>query len=333
MTTTAPSGTPDARVHGALALELVPGSDAALDALPQDRAGALATRVARDLAGHHAEAARLELVTVAAHYDPVELLRPGWPLHEALHQLATRAPRVSSPSPTRGGGLGWGTAGAGTHPHPDLPPHAGEGEDPGRIIAFGTHAGRLPRALAPSPEFRGGPLRLVPFSLAGEADIRARVSEAFEADLMERGMAAPDTALAMQEAFGLRIEHARYLTLHDLAAMTALQYEHSGLAPLWPVLEAALFAPGREVSIDSPSEPLVHYQAREARIVMFSAEDWRRHHGKDADSAEPRLARALARFEARQRQFAHVLRAHGVVTAFEYCENREIAAKPREAEP
>jgi hypothetical protein len=291
MTTTDPSSCPEGRVRGALALELVPGSDAGRDALPQDRAGALVALVARDLASHHADASRLELVAVAAHYDPVELLRPGWPLHEELHQLAARAPRVNGVDDC----------------------------DTGRIIAFGMHAGRLPGALAPSPEFHGGPLRLVPFSLSGDDDSVSRVADAFEAELMERGMAAADTALAMQEAFGLRIEHARYLTVHDLAAMTALQYEHAGLAPLWPVLEAALFAPDREVSIDKPPEPLVHYQAREARIVMFSADGWRRRYANDTDADASKLARMHARFEARQRQLASVLQAHGVAVTFAHC--------------
>lgn len=305
MTTTDLSGTPDGRVRGALALELVPGSDALSDALPQARAGVLATHVARDLAGYHADAAGLELVTVAAHYDPVELLRPGWPLHEELHQLAARAPQVSSRSSARGGGLGWR--------------QAGEGDAPGRIVAFGTHAGGLPGALAPSPEFHGGPLRLLPFSLSGDRDALARVSEAFEAELMERGMAAADTALAMQEAFGLRIEHARYLTLHDLVAMTALQYEHAGLAPLWPVLEAALLAPDREAWIDAPPEPLLHYVAREARIALFSPDAWRRRYAADAGSDDAALRRNHAWFEARQRQYAHLLRAHGIEVNFVHC--------------
>ncbi|MGI8560414.1 MAG: hypothetical protein ACR2J7_03050 [Luteimonas sp.] len=294
MTTTDPSALPASRVRGALALELVPGSDAACDALPQDRAGPLAALVARDLAGHHADASRLELVAVAAHYDPVELLRPGWPLHEELQQLAARAPRAD------------GVDGV-------------DDCDTGRIIAFGMHAGRLPGALAPSPEFHDGPLRLVPFSLSGDNDSVMRVADAFEAELMERGMAAADTALAMQEAFGLRIEHARYLTVHDLAAMTALQYEHAGLAPLWPVLEAALFAPDREAWIDAPPEPLLHYIGREARMALFSADAWRRRYANDADADASKLARMHARFEARQRQMASVLQAHGVAVAFAHC--------------
>ena len=49
----------DARVFGALALELAAGSDAGRDALPQREAGALAALLARDLAGHDADAAEI----------------------------------------------------------------------------------------------------------------------------------------------------------------------------------------------------------------------------------------------------------------------------------
>lgn len=284
-----------AHVFGALALEVAAGGETGRDALPQREAGALAALLARDLAGHDADAATLDCVTVAAHYDPVELLRPDWPLHRELEQLAARAPR----DPTATG-------------------H-------GRIIAFGTHDGRLPGALTPAAEFRGGPLRLLPFVLAGDAATAARVGASFESVLMERGMAAAGTALAMQSAFGRRYEHARYLTLHDLCALTAMQYEHAGLAPLWPVIETALLSPQREAWLDAPPEPLLHYAEGEVRIALFSPDGWRRRHVIDGDDDGGRLARAFEHFEARQRQFAGVLRAHGIAVTFAHC-----AAEPRE---
>ena len=286
----------EAPVHllAALALELSPGGAASRDALPQDGAASLAGNIAADLSKFMPEAATLELVTVGAHYDPVELLRPGWPLHRELEQLAARAP-----------------AGAG----------AGAG---GRVIAFGSHDGRLPGALAPSPEFAGGPLRLVPLLLgaATGGDVLARVGDRFERELMERGMAGAATALFAQEAFGLRVEHARYLTVHDLLAMTALQYEHAGLAPLWPVLETALLAPQAGCLLDAPPEPRVAYADGGARIAMYDATAWCRRNAPGADCADPRererLAAQFRHFEARQRQFAAVLLAHAIPVTFEH---------------
>jgi hypothetical protein len=290
---TAPGPAP-VHILGALALELAPGSGAAHVALAQAAAGELAARIAHDLAAFAPDAARLDLLLVGAHYDPVELLRPGWPLHRELEQLAARAPRSRAAE-----------SGA------------------GRVIAFGSHDDRLPGALAPDPEFANGPLRLLPFVLGGDSGTVARVGEAFERDLLERGMADAATALLSQDAFGLQVEHARYLTAHDLAAMTALQYGHAGLGALWPLVEAALLAPGAECWLDAPPEPLVHYAGGEARIALFSPQAWRARYaaGTSDDDAGTRaqLDRRLQQFETRQRQFAAVLQAHAVPVTFVHC--------------
>lgn len=282
-------------VVGALALELRPGSEAARDALPQDGAGALAQAIARDLASVSADAAGLTLTVVGAHYDPVELLRPGWPLHERIGQLGARAPQPL------------------------------QADDGGRVIAFGSHQNQLPEGLAPDAEYRGGHLRVLPWVLAGDLDTVARVGDDFERDLLERGMADAATALLAQDAFGLEIEHARYLTVHDLAAMTALQYRHAGLEPLWPVLETALLAPDDEHWLDAPPEPLLHYVAGEVRIALLSPQAWQMRHAADtapdSEAARERLQHRHQQFEARQRQFAAVLDAHGVPVTFVHCPN------------
>lgn len=285
-------------VAGALALELAPGSPVGSALLPQADAGRLGERIAADLAGFQPEAATLELALAGAHYDPVEALRPGWPLHRELDQLATRAPAPGREA-ARGGAGGAGVGG-------------------GRIIAFGAHEGRLPDALMPDPGQAGGPLRILPFVLSGDTGAAARVGDAFERDLVETGMAGAATALLAQDLFGLRVEHARYLTLHDLLAMIALQYEHAGLAPLWPLLEAALLAPDAEEWLDAPPEPLAHYRDGEARIALFSPAAWRARYvaGEPDDAA---LARGFEHFQARQRQFAAVLGAHGVPVTFAHC--------------
>jgi hypothetical protein len=279
---------PHGPVHllGVLALELAPDSRPERTTLPQAEAGTLAGYIAEDLAAFAPDAARMELVTVGAHYDAVELLRPGWPVHERLAQLAERAPR---------------------------------GGDGGRMIAFGAHDAALPDGLVPAVDFLGGPLRLVPFVLRSPDDaLAAQVGARFEHDLVERGMAGAATALEAQARFGLQVEHARYLTLHDLVAMMALQYEHAGLAPLWPLLEAALLAPAHEERLDAPPEPVVHYVDGEAHIALFSPDAWQAHYAVRADDGD-QLERQFAHFQARQRQFAAVLGAHGVPVTFVQC--------------
>ncbi len=306
------SGPASIHVLGALALELRGDAPVARERLPQAEAGTLAALIASDLARFAPDAATLDLVTVGAHYDPVELLRPGWPLHRELDQLAARAPKeVPLGDAPRDIARG----------HP-----AGPGAEGGRIIAFGAHEDRLPGVLAPRPEFAGGPLRLVPFVLGGAEATAAAVGEAFELELLERGMAGAATALAAQDAFGLEVEHARYLTVHDLAAMTALQYEHAGLAPLWPLLETALLEPAGDVWLDAAPEPLVHYSGGEARIALYSPQAWHARYAAeeqcDSDEARERLRRRFGQFEARQRQIAAVLGAHGVPVQFVHCPDR-----------
>ena len=287
-----PPAKPVTCVRGALALERAP-SDAPLAlALDQAQAGELADLVAKDLAGFVAGAGDLDLCMVAAHYDPAELLRPGWPLHEELLQLGSRAP----------------------------------GRRGGRVIAFGTHDGTLPGALTPSPALAEGPLRLLPFVLSGEPEDVAAVSDALEELLLETGMAGAGTALLAQEAFGLSVEHARYLTIHDLCAMTAMQYEHAGLAALWPVVETALLSPGREAWLDSPPEPLLRYAGGEVQIAMLSPDAWRRRYAGNEEDRE-RLATGYRHFEARQRQFAALLQAHAIPVTFSHCRD---ASDPHE---
>lgn len=287
---------PDARLsqastqaHGVLALELSPGSTIAHAALQQADAGRLAGLVGRDVGTLVPEASELDLVFAAAHFDPAEVLRPGWPLHGRLDELRQRAPQA--------------------------------GHDP-RVIAFGADRdGQIPQPLRAEDELRGGSLRVLPFLFAGEAAVASAAAERMEALLMDRGMAQADTALCAQEAFGARIEHARYLTVHDLAAMTALQYRNLGLEALWRIVETALLTPGREAVLDAAPEPLLRHAGGEARIALFSPDAWRRRYMPEGEEDATRLERRFELFQARQRQFAAVLQAHGIDVTFAHCDD------------
>lgn len=272
------------RAMGVLALELAPGNGIDVAALPPSEAARLASLLARDLAALVPDAGKLDFCLAAAHFDPAEALRAGWPLHRRLDELHARAPR---------------------------------GDGSPRIMAFGADAqGEVPLPLQCDPALRGGQLRVLPWLFAGDPARVAEVGEAFETLLLDQGMAQPDTALCAQDAFDTRIEHARAMTIHDLAAMMALQYENAGLAPLWPVIETALLAPGEDCVLDDAPEPLLHYADGEARIALFTPDAWRARYAAGDDDCE-RLRRRFAQFEMRQKQFAAVLGAHGVPVLFE----------------
>ena len=267
-------------VRGALALELVPGSQPGRAALGQSVAGVLAALVGRDLATFAADAAALDLVFAGAHYDPAEVLRPGWPLHQRLEELHARAPQNHT--------------------------------ETARIIAFGADDhGVVPQPLHAEQELHGGPLRVVPFLLVGTAEQAAAVAAEFEHALLERGMAQADTALSAQDAFEAKVEHARYLTAYDLAAMMALQYRHAGLGALWPLVETALLAPNEDAWLDAPPEPLLRYVDGAVRIADFDRSGWQRHYAADELDAT-RIDRGFMHFQARQRQLAAILKVHGL---------------------
>ncbi|MBS0456810.1 MAG: hypothetical protein JSS44_05715 [Proteobacteria bacterium] len=291
---------------GALALELRPGAHAERDALETAAAGQLAGQVAHDLHQLVPAVADFDLALLAAHYDPVELLRPGWPLHAAIAALVERAPGLS--------------------PRPSSPDAQREAPmAASRILAFGARDGVLPAAVpAPESDYAQGALRLVPFLLRGAADAGQRMAEvasALEETLFDRGMVGAATALYAQEAFAAPLEHARYASIHDLAVLMAMQYEHAGLTALWPLIETALLAPGAESWLDAAPEPLARYAHGEVRIALLDADGWRA--GGFAPAAlgadAGKLERAFAQFEARQRQFAAILGAHAIAVRFDHC--------------
>lgn len=266
-----------------LALELSDDSTPARGALGQQAAGELAKLLGRDLGALVPGVRHLDLSFAAAHFDPAELLRPGWPVHRRLDELRVRAPQ--------------------------------SGQGP-RIIAFGADAsGAVPLPFQSDPQLAGGRLRVLPYLFVGEPAATEAVAAHMESMLLDLGMVQADTALCAQAAFGARIEHARYLTLHDLLAMTALQYSNQGLEPLWEVLETALLAPESEAWLDAPPEPLLRHVDGEVRVAMLAVDDWRRRCAA-GESDDARLAKGFAMYEARQRQLAAVLQAHGLPVMF-----------------
>lgn len=267
------------RCFGALALELTPGSLASRLSTPHEQAADLAAHIATDLARHVPSNAAVRLSVLGAHFDPVEILRPGWPLHTVLAEYGASAP--------------------------------GQHED-AQVVAFGSYEGALPQALAPDANFVGGPLRLVPWVLAGDASVLTPIAVQLEASLLETGMAAAATALHAQDLFGAQVEHARYLTVHDLAALMAMQYEHAGLAGLWPLIESALLAPHEERWLDATPEPLLHLKDGRVRMATLDIDAWADAGLAPEHVTADRLAPAYAAFCARQRQFTALLAAHRV---------------------
>lgn len=265
--------------HLLLALERRPDSAACGQALERHDAQALIALLAKDLARLFPQVEGLDLVLSAACYDPAQLLRPGWPIHRSLGQLAEISPGA-----------------------------------PGRLIAFSRHDSHFADpALKPEAALAGGPLQVVPLLLMGDDQRIAALGARMEAELLERGMAGAEIALEAQALFNLPLEHARYMSLNDLCAMTAMQYQHVGLEAVWRVIESALFGVSEPVYIEGDDlPPLLLTEAGDVCIGEHGFAAWceRFGAGLDADA----LARRSGIWQARMRQIEAVLASHGLAT-------------------
>jgi hypothetical protein len=281
--------TAPARFLGVLALELRDGAPPAHAALDAAAAGELAVQLGEALAALAPAVRDADLAVLGAHFDPAEALRPGWPLHQRALELLRHAPQQTAPRQAQGG----------------------------RVVGFGADAnGGVPMPLQCDLDLVGGGLRVLPFVLHGDGVVEAIA--VLEAELLDRGMASAATALALQDGLGAALEHVRILSLHDLLAMTALQYRNVGLDPAWALLETALLEPTAETWLDAPPEPLARYVEGEVRIALLDPPAWQKRNAS-AETDAARLLRGFERFQARQRQLAAVLGAHGVPVTFVHC--------------
>ncbi|MBX3698042.1 MAG: hypothetical protein R3F08_08195 [Dokdonella sp.] len=185
--------------------------------LERGTSGILADAVAHELAAQVAEMRVLDFVFVGALYDQAQLLRPGWPLHAALTDALDRLPRDPQAS---------------------------------HVVALGSHEGRLPlSALEPERDLLGSPMLVMPWLLAGPAEVIGAVGQQLERELLDSGLIGAELALALGEAFGVKTAHARHMTTLDLCALACAQYEHAGLGAIWQVIETALLRPGQTQTV------------------------------------------------------------------------------------
>jgi hypothetical protein len=245
----------------------------------------LAGFIARDLSRWVPHVHDCDLTVLAALFDPVEILRPTFPLYRELERLTAQAP----------------------------------GHGHAKIMALGASEHGLPNNLTPATEFAKGPLRLAPFLLRGDAALMRQVGEELEARLLDIGMAPADTALFAQENFRTQIEHARYLTVHDLAAMMAMQYQHAGLETIWPLIETALLAPKELCWCDAPPEPLVLYRDHVIHMALMDVDTWQGLGYAGKEKKPERCEYLFEQYEMRQRQIAALFQAHGLEVLFEHC--------------
>ena len=256
-----------------LALETVAGESPARMTLSRDEAAELAQLVATDLLGLVPQVEGARLALAGALFDPVELLRPGFPVWSALDELARRVPRGTLEN----------------------------------VVAFGSHEGHMPEpTLEPSAVYAEGPMRLLPISLLAPSALVEELSTQLEIQLVGRGEAGKHTADWLMRTLGLRLEHLRYFSRNDLLAFTCVQYEHVNLAPLWALVEAALLTPERNESALSARGLSLRYA--DGAVLAQSPAQWLS--GQRGDLAQ--RAHDFAGIVFELRQYAALLDAHQI---------------------
>lgn len=205
-------------VLGVLAIECREPGAPARCTTDRESAERIASAIGADLVKLDSTVSSLDLVVGAALFDQAQILRPGWPIHAALLELQSRVIAVATRA---------------------------------EVLAIAAHEGAMPLpALEPDARLFGSPLLILPYALHGDTGLATATASNFERDLVERGMASSDLALALQDAFGIGVRHVQHLTVFDLCAIGCAQYEQAGFGLLWQLIENALLTPTRECTVN-----------------------------------------------------------------------------------
>ena len=194
--------------------------------LSREQAEELAGAIGEDLVrilGDEVQACGL--VVIGALYDISELVRPGLPMVETLFELYRGSLRGGMFTP--------------------------------QLLAIGGSADRFPvPGIAPLRRPGSGPMLAIPLLFVGEKEQIRQVQQRLETELLEKGRAEFRTDLCVRRLFGAQPENLAYATLNDLCALLKIQLDHSGMAPLWNVLEGALFRPEEthEIRLDTGNQ-------------------------------------------------------------------------------
>jgi len=266
-----------------LALELPPGAVLARRHLDRSEAERCAALIAEDLRRLLPGAEAAHLGFLGALYDAAQLLRPGFPVLATLADLSA-------------GGIG----------------KAGQAQ----VIAFGSRNGAMPTPdLEPLTELGNGPMLLLPFTLFADAALADTLGTRMESEFLARGEAGAALSDFLMRTLGAQLEHARYLTRHDLCALTCVQLEHAGLSSAWEMLEAALLSPQAAHESFSARGRTWRYADGAVHTPSPAFSTWLAAQGAHIDPAERTHSWAGAQFELRQ--FLALFKAHDLPVVLE----------------
>lgn len=263
---------------GLLALEPVAG------ALPQRHlltrataeglAAAMGAQLARFLPAEH----DYGFVWSAALYDPAQLLRPGFRLHQELGNLFLAGQRA--------------------------------GVSAGHSLTLCESEGQMPTALlVPELTIGGGTLFTIPVVVSGSEDAIAAASERLELELYGEGLADAAVVFELARDLGVAFEHVRWMSLLDLSAMMAAQLDHVGFGFAWQLVEELLYGnPPRALEVSTPQGQSLKLDEDSVWLAFLPYSLYAR---QNAALGDQRLNQYIAQLHE-FRQVQGLLSAHGI---------------------
>lgn len=253
--------------------------------LDRSRSEQMLAHLAADLGTLLPDIPACSLIAAGALFDQTQILRPGFPVFTALETVV------------------------------------GGRKDarfvPG-LISIGAEDGTMPEAeLQPQADIPLGLLQILPVAMHGPADLVEELGQAMEYRFLEEGQLSAKSAQWLQNAFGISVNHARFMTLTDLNAMLRLQLEHFGFLPLWELLDAALSESPETLRVETPSGQVYEWKQGAVHNAFQSFDYWANSGGGVKVSAErQQLAGSYGDWTREARQYLTTLRAHGVTMRF-----------------
>ena len=253
--------------------------------LERAEAEQMLAHLAADLTSMLPDISGCSLIAPGALFDQTQLLRPGFPVFDALENVSLK--------------------------------NDAERFRPG-LVSIGASEGQMPvTALQPDQAIPPGLLQLLPLVVHGPAETVQQLGQAMEYRFLEEGQLSAHTANWLQSAFDIEVTHARLMTLTDLNAMLRMQLDHFGFLPLWELLDAALS--GREEPLRVHDEGGGEFEWRDGAVhTTFQTFDYwaTRGAGSGLDAGRQALADAYSNWTRTVRQYLTTLGAHGLDLLF-----------------
>jgi len=160
---------------------------------------------------------------------------------------------------------------------------------------------------------------LIPLVIHGPADEVAVLGQLMEYRFLEEGQVSAHTANWMEAAFGISINHARFMTLTDLNAMLRLQLDHFGFLPIWELLDAALNDRTGPLRVETASGQTYTWSDGAVHTEFETFDHWANTGGGcELAGPHPLLADGYGDWTREIRQYLTTLKAHGVEMVFHH---------------